>query len=53
MGVRSSRNRLRGHTKHQSIPGGDLFQFNDRDYIVIVDYLSNFREVDHLENTHT
>ena len=31
--------------------GTDLFQFNDRVYMVTVDYLSNFWEVDHLENT--
>jgi hypothetical protein len=31
--------------------GTDLFQFNDRDYMVRVVYLSNFWEVDHLENT--
>jgi hypothetical protein len=31
--------------------GTDLFQFNERDDMVTVDYLSNFWEVDHLENT--
>ena len=31
--------------------GTDLFQFNDIDYMVTVDYLFNFWEVDHLENT--
>ena len=31
--------------------GVDLFKFADRDYLCTVDYMSNFWEVDHLQNT--
>ena len=29
----------------------DLFKFADGDYLYTVDYMSNFREIDHLQNT--
>ena len=31
--------------------GVDLFKFSDRDYLCTVDYMSNFWEIDHLQNT--
>ena len=31
--------------------GVDLFKFADRDYLCTVDYMSNFWEIDHLQNT--
>lgn len=31
--------------------GTDIFSFNDKDYLVTVDYFSNFWEVDHLPDT--
>lgn len=53
-GVRLQKETLRPHEAPKrpcEKIGTDLFQVNDRDYMVTVDYLSNFWEVDPLENT--
>ena len=31
--------------------GTDLYTINDQDYLIVVDYFSNFWEIDHLPNT--
>ena len=31
--------------------GVDLFKFADKDYLCTVDYMSNFWDIDHLQNT--
>ena len=53
-GVKQQKEMLRPH-EAPKLPGEkigiDLFHFNDRDYMVTVEYLSNFWEVDHLEKT--
>ena len=56
-----SRKKLSSTTLHQnnlgeqpwSKVGVDLFNFDDKKYLVTVDYNSNFREIDSLENNNT
>lgn len=53
-GVKQQKETLRPHeepTRPWEKIVTDLFHCNDRDYMITVDYLSNFWEVDHLENT--
>lgn len=51
-GVKQQKETLRSHEvpkRPWEKVGTDLFSFDDRDYLVTVDYLSNFWEVDQLE----